>query len=190
MSSALSVRSGNSFRRGALKTDFPHSARRHGNVYSPADAGYILFGPIGREIFGSIFWLLQVCIAGSGSVHFRHLKWSTATRQRTDAVDLGSSRLLLLSTLSQMALSAQSSLLLSPWSSALSSRRCQSSDKSHGLSVHLPIDPRSSMLLTHCLGGFGATGMGWLAVHCRGYRRLDGCSRCRRTPALGTSWRL
>ena len=32
-------------------------------VYSIADAGYLLWGPIGREVLGSIYWLCK------GSVH-------------------------------------------------------------------------------------------------------------------------
>ncbi|WVR07864.1 hypothetical protein IAU60_004907 [Kwoniella sp. DSM 27419] len=37
----------------------------HPEVYSIADAGYIIFGPIGREILGFAFWLLMVCVAGA-----------------------------------------------------------------------------------------------------------------------------
>merc|ERR1712093_846698 len=38
---------------------------KHPSVYSVADCGMIMFGPIGREIFGIGYWLLMTCIAGS-----------------------------------------------------------------------------------------------------------------------------
>ncbi|WVR00370.1 hypothetical protein IAU59_007513 [Kwoniella sp. CBS 9459] len=37
----------------------------HPEVYSVADIGEMLFGPIGREILGFAFWLLLVCVAGA-----------------------------------------------------------------------------------------------------------------------------
>ncbi|GAA5890402.1 hypothetical protein JCM8208_004856 [Rhodotorula glutinis] len=38
---------------------------KHPTVYSVADCGMIMFGPVGREIFGVGYWLLMTCIAGS-----------------------------------------------------------------------------------------------------------------------------
>ncbi|BGP40954.1 hypothetical protein JCM10450v2_004959 [Rhodotorula kratochvilovae] len=37
----------------------------HPTVYSVADCGYLMFGPIGREVFGVGYWLLMTCISGS-----------------------------------------------------------------------------------------------------------------------------
>ncbi|KAJ9110935.1 hypothetical protein QFC20_002701 [Naganishia adeliensis] len=39
--------------------------RRHPEVYSVADVGYMWFGPIGREIFGAIYWIFMVAVVGS-----------------------------------------------------------------------------------------------------------------------------
>ncbi|ORY88481.1 transmembrane amino acid transporter protein-domain-containing protein [Leucosporidium creatinivorum] len=38
----------------------------HPEVHSIGDAGYLLFGPIGREFLGGVYWLYMVCSAGSG----------------------------------------------------------------------------------------------------------------------------
>ncbi|GAA5935907.1 uncharacterized protein JCM15063_001845 [Sporobolomyces koalae] len=40
----------------------------HPTVYSVADCGFIMFGPIGREIFGAAYWLLMTLIVGSAIV--------------------------------------------------------------------------------------------------------------------------
>ncbi|ORY88464.1 putative amino acid transporter [Leucosporidium creatinivorum] len=39
---------------------------RHPEVGSIGDAAYILWGPIGREVLGGVYWLYMVCSAGSG----------------------------------------------------------------------------------------------------------------------------
>ncbi|KPV77762.1 uncharacterized protein RHOBADRAFT_33948 [Rhodotorula graminis WP1] len=38
---------------------------KHPTVYSVADCGLIMFGPVGREVLGVGYWLLMTCIAGS-----------------------------------------------------------------------------------------------------------------------------
>ncbi|KAF5024074.1 hypothetical protein F66182_3870 [Fusarium sp. NRRL 66182] len=40
--------------------------RNHPQVYSIDDAGYLLFGPMGREVFGIAFCLYWIFVAGSG----------------------------------------------------------------------------------------------------------------------------
>ncbi|WVQ75642.1 hypothetical protein IAR50_005271 [Cryptococcus sp. DSM 104548] len=38
----------------------------HPEVYTLADVGYVMFGPIGREIFGAFYWIQLVAVAGAG----------------------------------------------------------------------------------------------------------------------------
>ncbi|VUC20939.1 unnamed protein product [Clonostachys rosea] len=39
---------------------------RHDSVYSIGDAAFLMFGAVGREIFGFAFCLFWICVAGSG----------------------------------------------------------------------------------------------------------------------------
>lgn len=39
---------------------------KRNDVHSPADAGRIMYGRFGAEFLGVCFWLLHVCVAGSG----------------------------------------------------------------------------------------------------------------------------
>lgn len=38
---------------------------------SVADVGYMWFGPIGREIFGAIYWIFMVAVVGSSLLSIR-----------------------------------------------------------------------------------------------------------------------
>ncbi|KAK4688965.1 hypothetical protein P7C73_g1136, partial [Tremellales sp. Uapishka_1] len=40
--------------------------KNHPEVYTMADVGFIMFGPVGREVLGFCFWLLMTATAGSG----------------------------------------------------------------------------------------------------------------------------
>ncbi|TYJ58994.1 hypothetical protein B9479_000433 [Cryptococcus floricola] len=40
----------------------------HPEVYTLADVGQIMFGPIGREIFGFFYWIQLVAVAGAGLI--------------------------------------------------------------------------------------------------------------------------
>ncbi|OWZ44048.1 neutral amino acid transporter [Cryptococcus neoformans var. grubii Br795] len=40
--------------------------QNHPEVYTLADVGYIMWGPIGREVFGAIYWIQLTAVAGAG----------------------------------------------------------------------------------------------------------------------------
>ncbi|KIR42716.1 neutral amino acid transporter [Cryptococcus deuterogattii 99/473] len=40
--------------------------KNHPEVYTLADVGYIMWGPIGREVFGAVYWIQLTAVAGAG----------------------------------------------------------------------------------------------------------------------------
>ncbi|KAJ9106704.1 hypothetical protein QFC20_004035 [Naganishia adeliensis] len=44
--------------------------RRHPEVYTLADVGQLMFGPVGREVFGALYWIFLTAVAGAGMLGF------------------------------------------------------------------------------------------------------------------------